>query len=67
MTQIEVWDQTSKDLEGDKLVLFWADKMCAICEYVSMETRIKNLPHLFPLMEKVCDRYSSARTKVKEL
>lgn len=65
MTQIEVWEQTCSELDGIDLVLFWADKMSTMCEYISMETRVKSLATLFPLMEEVCDRYNSSRTKIK--
>ena len=65
MTQIEVWEQTAGDLEGIDLVLFWADKMSTMCEYISLETRVKSLATLFPLMEQVCDKYDSCRTKIE--
>lgn len=67
MTQIEVWEQTASELSGNDLILFWADKMATVCEYITMETRVSSIATLFPLMEEVCDRYNSSRTRIKEI
>ena len=67
MTQIEVWEQTANELSGNDLILFWADKMATVCEYITLETRVRSIATLFPLMEAVCDRYNSSRSRAKEI
>ena len=66
MTQIEVWDQTVEEtgITGMDLVIYWADRLSSLCEYMNVESRIGNMITLFPLMEKVSDRYSEARNNV---
>jgi hypothetical protein len=66
MNQIEIWEGIAEDLSLEKKQLFWADKMCSICEYMTMETRIKNIAQLLPMMEDVCDRYNKARVVTQE-
>ena len=43
MTQIEVWEQTANELSGNDLILFWADKMATVCEYITIETRVRSI------------------------
>ena len=66
MDQISVWDMTANELPEKEKQLFWADKLSSICEYLTMETRIKNVAQLLPMMEAICDRYSQARVHVQE-
>ncbi len=66
MTQIDVWEQTASELDVVDRVLFWADKMSTMCEYLNMETRVKSLQTLFPLMEEVCGKYNEARINIKK-
>ena len=66
MTQIDVWEQTASELDVVDRVLFWADKMSTMCEYLNMETRVKSLQTLFSLMEEVCGKYNEARINIKK-
>lgn len=66
MDQIAIWDTTANELPENEQQLFWADKLSSICEYLTMETRIKNVAQLLPMMEAICDRYNQTRVCVQE-
>ena len=66
MDQIAVWDMTAENLPETEKQLFWADKLSSVCEYLTMETRIRNVTRLLPLMEAICDRYNKSRIHAQE-
>jgi hypothetical protein len=67
MTQVEVWETTANGLtDSEDVIIFWADKLVAVCEHIHTDTRIGNIVPLFKMMEEVCDRYNKARNCVEK-
>ena len=66
MDQIAVWDMTAENLPETEKQLFWADKLSSVCEYLTMETRIRNVTKLLLMVEAICDRYNKSRIHAQE-